>query len=40
MKLRKNFFPLPNEIFYLGLHPSEIVIYAYLMSIEDRKTFQ
>ena len=40
MKLRKNFFPLPNEIFYLGLHPTEIVIYAYLMSIEDRKTFQ
>lgn len=40
MRLRKNFFPLPNEIFYLGLHPTEIVIYAYLMSIEDRKTFQ
>lgn len=40
MKLRKNFFPLPNEIFYLGLHPTEIVIYAHLMSIEDRKTFQ
>ena len=40
MKLRKNFFPLPNEIFNLGLHPTEIVIYAYLMSIEDRKTFQ
>ena len=40
MRLRKNFFPLPNEIFNLGLHPTEIVIYAYLMSIEDRKTFQ
>ena len=40
MRMRKNFFPLPNEIFYLGLHPTEIVIYAYLMSIEDRKTFQ
>ncbi len=40
MRLRKNFFPLPNEIFYLGLHPTEIVIYAYLMSIEDRKSFQ
>ena len=40
MRMRKNFFPLPNEIFNLGLHPTEIVIYAYLMSIEDRKTFQ
>ena len=40
MRLRRNFFPLPNEIFYLDLHPTEIVIYAYLMSIEDRKTFQ
>lgn len=36
----KNYFPLPNVIFYLDLHPTEIVIYAYLMSIEDRQTYQ
>lgn len=36
----KNYFPLPNAIFNLGLHPTEIVIYAYLMSIEDRRTYQ
>lgn len=36
----KNYFPLPNAIFNLGLHPTEIVIYAYLMCIEDRRTYQ
>ena len=36
----KNFFPLPNEIFSLGLHQSEIVIYSYLMRCEDRNTYQ
>ena len=36
----KNFFPLPNELFDLGLNVYEIAIYAYLMRIEDRKTFQ
>ncbi len=35
-----NYFPLPNAIFRLGLHQTEIVIYAYLMSIEDRRTYQ
>jgi predicted transcriptional regulator len=34
-----HFFPLPNEIFCLGLSASEIAIYAYLMYIEDRKTY-
>lgn len=36
----KYFFPLPNELFDLGLNVYEIAIYAYLMRIEDRKTFQ
>lgn len=36
----KNYFPLPNEIFCLGLGSGEIAIYAYLLFCEDRKTFQ
>ena len=34
------YFPMPNIIFQLGLSPQEIAIYAYLMCIEDRKTYQ
>ncbi len=36
----KNYFPVPNEIYYLGLEAGEIAIYGYLLSIEDRKTYQ
>ena len=36
----RDYFPLPNEIFSLGLSTGEIVVYAYLMYCEDRKTFQ
>ena len=36
----KNYFPLPNAIFDLGLHHMEINIYAYLLRIEDRRTYQ
>ncbi len=36
----KNYFPLPNEIFTLGLCPGEIVVYSYLLFCEDRKTYQ
>lgn len=36
----KNYFPLPNEIYSLGLHPTAIAIYGYLLSREDRKTFE
>ena len=36
----KNYFPLPNEIFSLGLYSGEISVYAYLMYREDRKNFQ
>ena len=33
----KNFFPVPNAVFDLGLHHMEISIYAYLLRIEDRR---
>lgn len=36
----RDYFPLPNELFSLGLSTGEIVVYAYLMYCEDRKTFQ
>lgn len=36
----KNYFPLPNEIFSLGLSSGEISVYSYLMYCEDRKTFR
>lgn len=36
----KNYFPMPNEIFFIGLNSGEILVYAYLMYCEDRKTFQ
>lgn len=36
----KNYFPLPNEVYALGLKPTELSIYAYLLRIEDRKTFE
>ena len=35
-----NFFPLPNEVFHLGLSSEEIATYAYLLYCENRKTFQ
>lgn len=36
----RDYFPLPNEIFSLGLSTGEIAVYAYLMYCEDRKIFQ
>ena len=36
----KNFFPLPNEIYQLGLSPGAIAVYGYLLRIEDRTTYQ
>ena len=35
----KNFFPLPNELFYLKLSAGEIAVYAYLMYREDRRNY-
>ena len=37
---RGNYFMVPNAIFHLGLHQTAIAIYAYLMRIEDRRTYQ
>ena len=34
----KNFFPVPNAVFDLGLHHMEINIYAYLLRIEDPRS--
>ena len=36
----QNFFPVPNEIFSLGLTDGEILVYTFLMRCEDRKTFK
>lgn len=36
----KNYFPLPNEIFSLGLSSTSIAIYGYLLFREDRKTYE
>ena len=34
----RKFFTLPNEIFLLNLPPSALMVYAYLLLIEDRRT--
>ena len=31
----KNYFPLPNEIYQLGLSHGAIAVYGYLLRIED-----
>ena len=36
----KSYFPVPNEIFNLGLRAGEIALYAFLLKCEDRKTFK
>ena len=36
----RNYFPMPNEIFSLGLSTGEIATYAYLMRCENRETYQ
>ena len=36
----KNFFPLPNEIFSLGLSSGALAVCSYLLYCEDRKTYQ
>lgn len=38
--LAKRYFALPNEIFSLGLKGGAILVYAYLMYCEDRRTYQ
>lgn len=36
----KNYFPLPNEIYSLGLSAGDIAVYGFLMRIENRQTYQ
>ena len=36
----KNYFPLPNEIYALGLSAGAIAVYGFLMRIENRQTYQ
>ena len=36
----KNYFPMPNEIYQLGLSSGAIAVYGYLLRIEDRTTYQ
>lgn len=36
----KNYFPLPNEIYDLGLSRGAISVYSFLLRWEDRKTYQ
>ena len=38
--LVKNYFPVPNEVFLLGLSPGELAAYSYLLFCEDRSTYQ
>ena len=35
----KNYFPLPNEIYDLGLSRGAISVYSFLLRREDRKTY-
>ena len=34
------FFPLPNDIFILGLTAGEVAVYSYLSYCEDRRTYK
>ena len=35
-----NYFPVPNAVYSLGLSPGEVSIYGYLLSLENRGTYQ
>ena len=36
----KNYFPLPNGIYQLGLSAGAIVVYGYMLYVENRETYQ
>lgn len=36
----KSYFPLPNEIFSLGLSATAIAVYGYLLRRENRETYK
>lgn len=35
-----NYFPVPNDVFSLGLETGELAVYGYLLRCEDRETHQ
>ena len=37
---QQNYFPLPNAVFDLDLTDGEILVYAFLLRCEDRRTYQ
>ena len=37
---RQNYFPIPNAVFDLELTDGEILVYAFLLRCEDRRTYQ
>ena len=37
---QQNYFPIPNAVFDLDLTDGEILVYAFLLRCEDRKTYQ
>ena len=39
-ELKGNYFITPNVVFDLHLHAYELIIYSYLLRIEDRKTYE
>lgn len=36
----QNYFPIPNAVFDLDLTDGEILVYAFLLGCEDRRTYQ
>jgi len=36
----KNFSPMPNEVYHIGLSYGAIAVYGYLLHIENRQTYQ
>ena len=36
----QNYFPIPNAVFDLDLTDGEILVYAFLLRCEDRRTYQ
>ena len=39
-RAHRNFFSLPNELFFLNIGHGAITVYAYLLYCEDRRTHQ
>ena len=37
---QQNYFPIPNAVFDLNLTDGEILVYAFLLRCEDRRTYQ